>query len=103
MKTFAALFVILAVSVFAFGHSNSGVDQVSMETIASQGAAEAPPVRLAGLRVWRTARPYSTPSAVIQIKCKSSGASCTSNAQCCSGKCCTDDFEICEGWGGKCT
>lgn len=34
--------------------------------------------------------------------CRSEGGSCSRNSQCCSGKCCTDDFEECEGWYGRC-
>lgn len=34
--------------------------------------------------------------------CKKSGGKCSRNSQCCSGKCCLDDFEECEGWYGKC-
>jgi hypothetical protein len=35
-------------------------------------------------------------------KCISGSTPCTRNSQCCSGKCCKDDFEECEGWYGKC-
>ena len=34
--------------------------------------------------------------------CRPSGASCSRNSQCCGGKCCTTDFEECEGIGGTC-
>lgn len=34
--------------------------------------------------------------------CRKGGASCSKNSQCCSGKCCLDDFEECEGWYGRC-
>ncbi len=34
--------------------------------------------------------------------CRRSGTSCSSHRQCCGGKCCLNDFEECEGIGGKC-
>lgn len=35
-------------------------------------------------------------------QCKKVGGRCSRNNQCCSGSCCQDDFEQCEGWYGKC-
>ncbi len=34
--------------------------------------------------------------------CRRNGASCSSHRQCCGGKCCLNDFEECEGIGGRC-
>jgi len=102
-KTLTALFAILALGVLVVGHSPAGTGKASVETAAAQGMSQASMVRLAALLPSRRARNYSTPSTVIEIKCKKSGGACTINSQCCSNKCCTDDFEICEGWYGKCT
>ena len=108
MKTLTALFTVLSLGLMISAYSSFGMEQASVGTATAEAAAQSPTLRLATL-VPRLpgASSYSTPgegSMLSQIRsCRPSGDSCRKNSQCCSGKCCTDDYEICEGWYGKCT
>lgn len=103
MNARSTLFAIMVLGAIILGSSAAHTDQVS-----SQGATNPSLVaqelmsRMAAIIGLHPA-PYSTAqTGLILASCRPLGAACDKKSDCCSGKCCTDDFEECEGIGGTC-
>ena len=102
MKRLSVLLAALVLGVFFMGQPAVHADQAPDQSAAIPAFAEGAMLRMAALLHLHPA-PYSTPeTAPLLVNCQPVGAACGQNSDCCSRKCCTDDFEECEGIGGTC-